>query len=82
LKKPLPFASVNRRKRRSRSLTPKRLTREALQDVRQSVGALRLSGEVFLLAVALTDLVKNMNNGPLAISLEMAGDETNFQNLR
>jgi len=56
----------------------KRLTREALQDVRQSVGALRLSGEVFLLSVALADLIKNMNNGPLTINLEMTGDETNF----
>lgn len=56
----------------------KRLSREALQDVRQSVSALRRSGEVFSLSMALNDLTRTMNNGQLTIHMEMTGDEAGF----
>jgi signal transduction histidine kinase len=59
-------------------LDARRLAREALQDVRQSVGMLRLSGEVFSLSAALDDLVKNVDQGRLAISLKITGDESGF----
>ena len=55
---------------------PRCLAREALQDVRQSVGMLRLSGEAFSLSAALADLIKNVDS--LTISLQITGNESNY----
>ncbi len=59
----------------------KRSTRQALQDVRQSVSALRHPDEVFSLSAALAELVKNVGNGRLAIDLQITGEETGFPKL-
>jgi signal transduction histidine kinase len=78
LEKIIAFRQRNPQEAEIAVLDARRLTREALQDVRQSVGTLRLSGEVFSLAAALADLVKNVENERLTISLEITGDETGF----
>jgi len=59
----------------------KRSAKEALQDVRQSVAALHNSQEIFSLAGALADLVEGMENGHLAIRLQIEGDEAGFSKL-
>lgn len=58
----------------------KRLAREALLDVRRSVGALRNSDQPvrFSLATALTELVKNVRHSQLEIELTVQGDETGY----
>ncbi|MBV7334773.1 sensor histidine kinase [Chloroflexi bacterium TSY] len=56
----------------------KRAAREALQDVRQSVRALRQSEEVFSLSTALTDLTARWRNGRMAITLDIEGDEAGY----
>ncbi len=56
----------------------KRSAREALRDVRQSVGALRTSKEVFSLTAALADLVDGVRNDSLTIDLQLKGDEAAF----
>jgi signal transduction histidine kinase len=50
-------------------------TRYALEDVRESVGSLR---EGFALEPALRTLVARMDDGRLAVSLSIEGDETRF----
>lgn len=78
LEKILAFRQRNPEEAEIAALDARRLTREALQDVRQSVGTLRLSGEVFSLSAALADLVKNVDHERLAISLKITGDESCF----
>ncbi len=78
LEKIIAFRQRNPQEAETAALDARRLTREALQDVRQSVRALRFSGEVFSLGAALTDLVKQREQGRLTISLEVKGDETDF----
>jgi len=78
LEKIIAFRQRNPQEAELAALDARRLTREALQDVRQSVGALRLSGEVFSLGTALSDLVRNSEQEQLTISLEIRGDETGF----
>jgi signal transduction histidine kinase len=78
LEKIIAFRQRDPQEAEMAALDARRLTREALQDVRQSVGALRLSGEVFSLAEALADLVKNAEQERLTISLQIRGDETGF----
>jgi signal transduction histidine kinase len=56
----------------------KRLASEALQEVRQSVSALRDVPETFSLGQALTELVDNMSTGQFSIKLDIQGDETGF----
>lgn len=56
----------------------KRLAREALQEVRRSVGALRSTSEPFSLASALTGLVNNIRSSQLAIELQIEGCEDSF----
>ena len=56
----------------------KRAAREALQDVRQSVRALRHSSELFSLSTALTDLAARWRNGRMTIALNIEGDETGY----
>ncbi len=78
LEKIIAFRQRNPQEAEVAALDARRLTREALQDVRQSVGALRLSGEIFSLAQALTDLVKNAEQERLTINLQIKGDEMGF----
>lgn len=78
LEKILAFHQRNPQEAEVAALDARRLTREALQDVRQSVGALRFSGETFSLVAALTDLAKEREQEGLMISLEMRGSETFF----
>jgi len=78
LEKIIAFRQRNPEEAEIAALDARRLTREALQDVRQSVGTLRLSGEVFSLSAALADLVKNVDHERLAISLKITGDESGF----
>ncbi len=78
LEKILAFRQRNPQEAETAALDARRLAREALQDVRQSVGALRLSGEVFSLSAALADLIKHSDQDHLAISLKISGDERGF----
>lgn len=52
--------------------------RAALQDVRQSVGALRDAQDRFSLRQALTDLVGRMDNETLQIACQIEGEETDY----
>jgi signal transduction histidine kinase len=58
-------------------LDARRSTRYALQDVRQSVGALR-EGTGFCLSTALADLVEGLHDSGLAVDLDIDGDENAF----
>jgi signal transduction histidine kinase len=78
LEKIIAFRQRDPQEAEMAALDARRLTREALQDVRQSVGALRFSGEVFSLAAALSDLVKNAEQERFTVSLQISGDETGF----
>ncbi len=78
LEKSIAFRQRSPEEAEIAALDARRLTREALQDVRRSVGALRLSGEVFSLSAALANLVKNVEHERLAISLTITGDESDF----
>ncbi|WP_262842802.1 sensor histidine kinase, partial [Sphaerisporangium corydalis] len=51
-------------------------TRSALEDVRRSVRTLRTPESTRTLAESLADLVRNMDDPELAITLEVAGEET------
>lgn len=53
-------------------------TRYALEDVRQSVGALRDGVETFALGPALRTLVARVDDGSFAVSLSIEGDESRF----
>jgi len=59
-------------------LDAKRLTREALLDVRQSVGSLRRTGDTFSLSSSLRDLASTMQDGGIATHLEITGSEADF----
>ncbi|HKD77408.1 MAG TPA: histidine kinase, partial [Ktedonobacterales bacterium] len=59
-------------------LDAKRLTREALLDVRQSVGSLRRTGDTFSLSSSLRDLVSTAQDGGVTTDLEITGDEADF----
>ena len=56
----------------------KQTARAALQDVRQSVNALRGAEERFSLRQSLADLVGRMGGGTLAIECHIEGDETDY----
>ncbi|MDX1414261.1 MAG: sensor histidine kinase [Candidatus Promineifilaceae bacterium] len=56
----------------------RRTTREALQEVRQSVGTLRQANKPFNLTAALQDLIQRMEHHQLYIDLNITGDETRF----
>lgn len=53
-------------------------TREALQEVRQSVGTLRQANKPFYLTAALKDLIQRMDHHEMHIDLIIEGDETRF----
>ena len=56
----------------------KQTTQAALQDVRQSVSALRGAEDRFSLWQSLADLVRRMKNGSLEIDYRFAGDESDY----
>jgi signal transduction histidine kinase len=56
----------------------KRLAREALDDVRRSVGMLRTGQEVFSVRQALSSLVDNMRSDRLKTALKVHGIEDDF----
>lgn len=53
-------------------------TRYALEDVRQSVGALHDGDRSFVLGAALRTLVARMDDGRFTVDLDIAGDESRF----
>lgn len=59
----------------------KRSAKTALQDVRQSVGAIRRTEESFSLTAVLPELVATMSNGHLTINLDIQGEETDYSKL-
>jgi signal transduction histidine kinase len=75
LERALAFRQRNPTDAENAIIDAKRLTREALQDVRQSVGTLRHSVDTFSLAVALPKLVNTLDAE--TVKWEMTGDETN-----
>ncbi len=56
----------------------KQTARTALQDVRQSVSALRDTEDRFSLRQSLADLVRRMEGGTLEIDCQIEGDETDY----
>lgn len=78
LEKAIAFRTRNAQESESAILDAKRLTRDALQDIRQSVSALRLSGDVFSFTALLKDLIKNIDQDKTAIKLEIEGDEADI----
>ena len=59
----------------------RRSTRQALQEVRQSVGTLRQSAELFALAPALSELARNLDSGRLELRLDISGEEAGVPQL-
>jgi len=56
----------------------KRLSSEALQDIRSSVGALRTRQELFSCSAAVTALVEQVGNSQYSIDLKIEGSEEGF----
>lgn len=56
----------------------KRLASEALRDVRDSVGALRTTQEMFAFGPAMTRLIERMRSDQCIIELAIEGNEDNF----
>ncbi|MEZ4642096.1 MAG: histidine kinase [Chloroflexota bacterium] len=56
----------------------RQLAREALQDVRRSVAALRDTDSQFSLHAALADLVRGVANGRFHIKFQVDGDESGY----
>ncbi len=81
LEKALAFRERNPQDAEQAIWDAKRSAKQALQDVRQSVGALRYADEVFSLTANLTELAQNMSNKHLTIDLQIVGDEFGFSKL-
>lgn len=56
----------------------RRLTADALREVRQTMGELRASPATFSLRAALAELVKNVSNGHIVVDLHIEGKEEGF----
>jgi signal transduction histidine kinase len=78
LEKAIAFDAVNQEEARLAVKAAKRLTDDALTEVRSSVGALRETDEPFTLESALKALVQNMRQSGLAVNLRWRGDEDGF----
>ncbi len=78
LEKAIAFGQRDPPTAESAVLDAKRLTREALLDVRQSVGSLRHTGNTFSLSSSLADLAGTMQDGGIATHLEITGDEADI----
>ena len=59
-------------------LDARHAAREALQDVRRSVGALRYPRERFSLADSLSEMVKGMENGRFTLEYQLTGSEEGY----
>lgn len=81
LEKALAFRERNPQDAEQALWNAKRSAKQALQDVRESVGALRHSEEIFSLTAALTELAQNISNRYLTVDLQIVGDETGFSKL-
>ena len=71
LEKALVFRDRNPEEAEQAVRESKRLAREALQEIRRSVSALRDTPETFSLCQTLTELVDNMNTGQFSIKLDI-----------
>jgi signal transduction histidine kinase len=78
LEKAIAFEAVNREEAGLAVKAAKRLTDDALTEVRSSVGALRETDESFTLQSALKTLVQNMRQSGMSINLRWRGDEDGF----
>ena len=78
LEKAIAFDAVNQEEARLAVKAAKRLTDDALTEVRSSVGALRETDELFTLQSALQALVHNMQQSGLAVDLQWRGNEEGF----
>ena len=76
LEKAIIFDAVNRDEAVQAVKTAKRLTDQALGEVRHSVGTLRESDETFKLRADLQALVENIQHSGLVVHLRWRGDET------
>jgi signal transduction histidine kinase len=79
LEKAIAFRKRNAQEADQAVVDAKRLSREALQDVRQSVSALRLAGEVFSLRGSLQELVKSAARDRFDVSLEWKSEAEEVQ---
>jgi signal transduction histidine kinase len=78
LEKAIAFRDTNPAEADQAIKDAKHLASEALNDVRQSVSALRTTPEKFSLTESLDTLVKHMENDRLTIDLEIGGNENDF----
>jgi signal transduction histidine kinase len=78
LEKAIAFRTRDSQASEMAMLDAKRLTRDALQDIRQSVSALRRSSDVFSLTTLLSDLIKNIDHEKTAITLQIEGEAESF----
>jgi signal transduction histidine kinase len=78
LKKAIAFRTRNAQESDSAISDAKRLTRDALQDIRQSISALRVSGDVFSFMTLLKDLIKSIDPDTTEIKLEIEDDESDI----
>ena len=78
LEKALAFRERNPAEADQAVRDSKRLAGEALQEVRQSVSALRRAPEPFSLAESLRQLVNNAQTGQFSIDLDISGVECGY----
>lgn len=78
LEKALAFKDRNPQEAEQAIWDAKQSAREALQDVRRSVGALRDVEEAFSLQSALRDLVAGLENGRFTIDFHITGQEEGY----
>lgn len=78
LEKALAFRERNPEEADQAIRDAKRAAKEALQDVRQSMGALRSTQETFCLSEALTALVQTTRRGGWNVEFRMEGQEGRF----
>ncbi|MBK7895539.1 MAG: sensor histidine kinase [Anaerolineaceae bacterium] len=78
LEKAITFEAVNREETAQAMRAAKHLTDQALNEVRQSVGALRDTDDAFTLQMALQALAQNVAQSGLDVDLRWRGDENGF----
>jgi signal transduction histidine kinase len=78
LEKALAFRAVDAAVADAALHDARRLTGEALQEVRDSVGALHAADTDFSLQTALALLARRLDGGPLTLDLQITGDERGF----
>ena len=76
LEKAMAFRERDPRQADQAVKNAKHLAREALKDIRRSVGALRQTEDSFSVTKELAILVRNASNYQLDVSLQIDGDET------